>query len=211
MTKISEKGIEKAAEAILLARKTGVELEARAAITAYLDAVATEPPASDPAPVGWRMVPVELTEDMRRATWFSQYRSCGASEEDAEKLAETPVRDEGQRRHDRDAYAAMLAAAPEPPVSAEPTQQQLDAAWARVAPLVGCDPTSAADPVPSGWRDISTAPTGRAGTCCAAPASRCNAPGPTGRGSCARTSTPGSRGRRRATPSCRTCAGDGRA
>ena len=53
---------------------------------------------------------------------------------------------------------ALLAAAPEPPVSAEPTQQQLDAAWARVAPLVGCDPTSAADPVPSGWRDISTAP-----------------------------------------------------
>ena len=42
MTKISEKGIEKAAEAILLARKTGVELEARAAITAYLDAVETE-------------------------------------------------------------------------------------------------------------------------------------------------------------------------
>ena len=59
------------------------------------------------------------------------------------------------------AYLDVVAtedAAPEPPVSAEPTQQQLDAAWARVAPLVGCDPTSAADPVPSGWRDISTAP-----------------------------------------------------
>ena len=57
-----------------------------------------------------------------------------------------------------DVVAAEVPAAPEPPISAEPTQQQLDAAWARVAPLVGCDPTSAADPVPSGWRDISTAP-----------------------------------------------------
>ena len=40
----------------------------------------------------------------------------------------------------------------------EPTQQQLDEAWARVAPLVGCGPTLTADPVLSGWQLIETAP-----------------------------------------------------
>jgi hypothetical protein len=71
-----------------------------AAITAYL--AATKVTAPDPAPVsGWRTVPVEPTPEMMR------------------HFAGLPLEALGWARQAREraAYAAMLASAPEPPVS----------------------------------------------------------------------------------------------
>ena len=64
-------------------------------------AAPVQPPASDPAPVGWRLVPVEPTSEMMR-----HFAGMPVSTLEMGKAAKEYI-----------AYAAMLAAAPEPPVS----------------------------------------------------------------------------------------------
>ena len=106
MTRISEKGIEKAVSVFSASFGKGPE-RMRDAIAAYLDA--TDAPASDPSPAGWRMVPDEPTPEMLKvgvdARWQSAFRN-------ANNVFEI--------------YGAMLAAAPEPPVSDGMTQAVRD-------------------------------------------------------------------------------------
>ena len=67
---------------------------------------------------GWVVVPVEPTEEMRRATWEAQYRfvNSGLSNPKQEEVVQEFVRARmnapRQRKQDHLAYAAMLAAAP---------------------------------------------------------------------------------------------------
>jgi hypothetical protein len=67
---------------------------------------------------GWAVVPVEPTEDMRRAVWRDQITYVNgslpnpASAEQVHQLVQSRMDDPRQQLLDRIAYAAMLAAAP---------------------------------------------------------------------------------------------------
>lgn len=67
---------------------------------------------------GWAVVPMELTEEMRRAAWKAQYRFANIafpkpkSEKKMQQLIQTRMDDRYQQEQDRMAYAAMLATAP---------------------------------------------------------------------------------------------------
>ena len=67
---------------------------------------------------GWAVVPVEPTEEMRRATWEAQYRFTNSGlenpkqEEVVQEFVRARMNAPRQREQDRLAYAATLAAAP---------------------------------------------------------------------------------------------------
>lgn len=67
------------------------------------------------APDGWKLVPHDLTEEMRAAVWLEQYRLNGAIGNEAAVLTKSKMNDIRQRANDESAYRAMLAAAPSPP------------------------------------------------------------------------------------------------
>ena len=125
-------GPAKLAEAIRAAYEVdGVTPVSDPELTKYRDAaaselVATEVPASDPAPVGWRMVPVEPTEAQIELLAKAYDWVSFDPEEDGLLDVAQPVRD--RARYDaRLLYPLLLATSPEPPVS-------------------------------DGWRDIASAP-----------------------------------------------------
>ena len=67
---------------------------------------------------GWAVVPVEPTEEMRRATWEAQYRFANSGlanpkqEEVVQAFVQARMNAPRQREQDHLAYAATLAAAP---------------------------------------------------------------------------------------------------
>jgi len=67
---------------------------------------------------GWAVVPVEPTEEMRRATWEAQFRHTNeklhikSSDWKIRQLVQARMDDPKQREMDFVAYAATLAAAP---------------------------------------------------------------------------------------------------
>jgi hypothetical protein len=60
------------------------------------------------------VVPQDLTEDMRYATWFAQYKHSGATDPEAHTLTCRRLAENGQRLLDQAAYRAMIAAPPLP-------------------------------------------------------------------------------------------------
>jgi len=80
--------------ALALAERDGCNCDyfdlARAAIEAYRD---------------------NLTEPMRYAVWFDQYKHHGATDEEARQLATKRVEDDSQRQQDISAHRAMADAA----------------------------------------------------------------------------------------------------
>jgi len=67
---------------------------------------------------GWAVVPVEPTEEMRRASWEVQYQLVNAAlplprlNEEIQRLVEDRMNSSNQQAMDRIVYAATLAAAP---------------------------------------------------------------------------------------------------
>jgi Rod binding domain-containing protein len=57
------------------------------------------------------VVPAELTEDMRYATWYAQFKHSGATDAEAHTLTCRRMAENGQRLLDQAAYRAMVAAA----------------------------------------------------------------------------------------------------
>ncbi|MGB3042521.1 MAG: hypothetical protein WBB98_04985 [Xanthobacteraceae bacterium] len=84
--------------------KTFCKQAGEAAITAYLAQVGKE---------GWVMVPGEITEAMRWATWIDQSRHVGANDQEARVLAGRRMIDNPeQKAMDESAYRAMIANRP---------------------------------------------------------------------------------------------------
>ena len=115
---LSQKALEKAAEVVCqeisdhmsdwFSRKV-----ARLTITAYLDEVEREAPASDPAPAGWRLVPVE-PDQMQIIKMRDAFKATRVSGVGGQTIEATFALDYAREIA---AYRAALAAAPEPPVS----------------------------------------------------------------------------------------------
>lgn len=64
------------------------------------------------------MMPRTLSDEIRFATWYAQYKHGGGTDEQATRLATEKVNDLIQKAQDTAAYAATLAAASAPaPVS----------------------------------------------------------------------------------------------
>lgn len=72
----------------------------------------TPQPQQDAGSGGWKLVPVEPTEAMLKASWFQDWLNEGASEKEVEALFQERWADE--RDDIMRSYRAMLAAAPQP-------------------------------------------------------------------------------------------------
>ena len=146
MTKISEKGIEKAVDAYF--KNSGQStLDPKAftiALATYLDVVATEAPTSDPAPAGWRdgnkplpfdretlgrmvreaWVRWAQTQPAPKPSWLAPYDELTEADKEADRQIGESI---ARWTLIGDASRNCLASAPEPPAG-------------------------------DGWRDIASAP-----------------------------------------------------
>jgi hypothetical protein len=60
-----------------------------------------------------KIVPIEMTREMREACWYEQYRFNGATDHEANSMAKDKVDDIYQKEQDTAAYKAAVSAAPD--------------------------------------------------------------------------------------------------
>jgi hypothetical protein len=73
-------------------------------------------PVSPSAPVAWRLVPDEITMQMRHFAWKQEYLDNGATDDEASIFAANREVDPEEVEGAKSAYRAMLAASPAPSI-----------------------------------------------------------------------------------------------